>query len=546
MNIESNQLELKNKLYNKLLEQNKSSESFTNIIENYNKLYKKYLDYRLNNSDKDMKNYLYSELEKDQIKSLDKKVLQKSLSKLQEDNRNLKEKFEENQNQYTEQLKKNLEVNDELNKVKNQYQETLQKYNEIKTRFEATDKRCKDLDKISNEQEKIINDLKKKNSKLENDVKKLTESINKLLIDNKLLTNKILSLQNDQMEKINEYNELIESAKQKKKAADMYFNDSQSNFEKNINKNVPQFMNTSVESVEIPSKLQYKFKFHNKSITSICFNGFGSNLITTGADNFIKIIDTSKNQEAAVFSGFASSVTDACFDRGEQLLFAGSLDKTAKLWNLKNSKLLTTFTGHIDYINAVYNLHTQEKGLTGSSDRTIREWDFNQLKLTRKFNCTSACHSLCVASDDSYILSGHMDGSVRVWTSNEKPDQIIDLHDDNVIRLEILKGENQFLTLSKDFSMKLFDLRKNQAIYTVNDSKIPQFCESQISVSTDKKYFAVGSTKGNIYVINLLDGSLQKTINNKSTNPILSLAWRPFHSQLYVGDNAGYLTIWKS
>ena len=546
MNIEPNQLELKNKLYNKLLEQNKSSEAFINIIENYNKLYKKYLDYRLNNSDKDMKNYLYSELEKDQIKTLDKKVLQKSLSKLQEDNRNLKEKFEENQNQYTEQLKKNLEVNDELNKVKNQYQETLQKYNEIKTRFEATDKRCKDLDKISNEQEKIINDLKKKNSKLENDVKKLTESINKLLIDNKLLTNKILSLQNDQMEKINEYNELIESAKQKKKAADMYFNDSQTNFEKNINKNVPQFMNTSVESVEVPSKLQYKFKFHNKSITSICFNGFGSNLITTGADNFIKIIDTSKNQEAAVFSGFASSVTDACFDRGEQLLFAGSLDKTAKLWNLKNSKLLTTFTGHIDYINTVYNLHTQEKGLTGSSDRTIREWDFNQLKLTRKFNCTSACHSLCVASDDSYILSGHMDGTVRVWTSNEKPDQIIDLHDDNVIRLEILKGENQFLTLSKDFSMKLFDLRKNQAIYTVNDSKIPQYCESQISVSTDKKYFAVGSTKGNIYVINLLDGSLQKTINNKSTNPILSLAWRPFHSQLYVGDNAGYLTIWKS
>ncbi len=546
MNIEPNQLELKNKLYNKLLEQNKSSEAFINIIENYNKLYKKYLDYRLNNSDKDMKNYLYSELEKDQIKSLDKKVLQKSLSKLQEDNRNLKEKFEENQNQYTEQLKKNLEVNDELNKTKNQYQETLQKYNEIKTRFEATDKRCKDLDKISNEQEKIINDLKKKNSKLENDVKKLTESINKLLIDNKLLTNKILSLQNDQMEKINEYNELIESAKQKKKAADMYFNDSQTNFEKNINKNVPQFMNTSVESVEVPSKLQYKFKFHNKSITSICFNGFGSNLITTGADNFIKIIDTSKNQEAAVFSGFASSVTDACFDRGEQLLFAGSLDKTAKLWNLKNSKLLTTFTGHIDYINTVYNLHTQEKGLTGSSDRTIREWDFNQLKLTRKFNCTSACHSLCVASDDSYILSGHMDGTVRVWTSNEKPDQIIDLHDDNVIRLEILKGENQFLTLSKDFSMKLFDLRKNQAIYTVNDSKIPQYCESQISVSTDKKYFAVGSTKGNIYVINLLDGSLQKTINNKSTNPILSLAWRPFHSQLYVGDNAGYLTIWKS
>ena len=36
MNIEPNQLELKNKLYNKLMEQNKSSEAFANIIENYN------------------------------------------------------------------------------------------------------------------------------------------------------------------------------------------------------------------------------------------------------------------------------------------------------------------------------------------------------------------------------------------------------------------------------------------------------------------------------------------------------------------------------
>ena len=35
----------------------------------------------------------------------------------------------------------------------------------------------------------------------------------------KLLTNKILSLQNDQMEKINEYNELIKSAEQKKKGS---------------------------------------------------------------------------------------------------------------------------------------------------------------------------------------------------------------------------------------------------------------------------------------------------------------------------------------
>ena len=56
--------------------------------------------------------------------------------------------------------------------------------------------------------------------------------------------------------------------------------------------------------------------------------------------------------------------------------------------------------------------------------------------------------------------------------------------------------------------MKLFDLRKMDTIYTINDTTIPQYCDSSISVSSDKKYFAVGSTKGQIYVLNCLTGKV--------------------------------------
>jgi WD40 repeat protein len=64
------------------------------------------------------------------------------------------------------------------------------------------------------------------------------------------------------------------------------------------------------------------------------------------------------------------------------------------------------------------------------------------------------------------------------------------------------------LNTTRDHTIKLFDLRKMETIYTLNDENIPHYCESNLSVSTDKKYFAIGSNKGEIYVFNLATGKV--------------------------------------
>lgn len=83
-----------------------------------------------------------------------------------------------------------------------------------------------------------------------------------------------------------------------------------------------------------------------------------------------------------------------------------------------------------------------------------------------------------------------------------------------------------------------------ETVYTITDKTLPQYCESSLSVSSDKKYFSVGSVKGTVFVFNLKDGSLEDQFDNKTNASILSLQWRPNHSEIYVGDSAGYLTIW--
>jgi WD40 repeat protein len=406
------------------------------------------------------------------------------------------------------------------------------------------DKRTKELNTLLQSKEKELLELKKAKKKKDEDHNKLLDYSGKMVVEIEFLRNKVLMMKEKEINNMNDYNQMMESAKQKQMAADMYFQEKQEKFQENNkdNENLREIIGSS-EEVKIPNKLKYKQTFHTKVITSINFNNFGSSFITTGADHIIRVYDAAKTTETNVFSGFTGSVTEACFDHTEQLLFAGSLDKTAKLWALKNNKLLNTFTGHIDYINCVKSLNAQQHGLTGSTDRTIREWDYTTKTMVRKFNCISACHSLAIAPDDSFILSGHKDGTVKLWASNDKPEKVFDLHDDTVLQIKMIKND-QILTLGKDETIKLFDIRKDQPIYTINQNKIPQYCESAIAVSPDKKYFAVGSTKGTIYIVKLNDGTVADTIENKSRNPILSVRWRPYHSQIYVGDGSGYLTIW--
>ena len=56
-------------------------------------------------------------------------------------------------------------------------------------------------------------------------------------------------------------------------------------------------------------------------------------------------------------------------------------------------------------------------------------------------------------------------------------------------------------------------MRKMEKIYSISDNVLPQYCESSLSLSSDKKYIAVGSTKGQIYIINTQTGKVKIIIN---------------------------------
>ena len=384
-------------------------------------------------------------------------------------------------------------------------------YNDKITTLE---KRNEELNQLLKMKDTELMELKKKKQNLENDHNDLLESNNKMLMEIEILRNQVLELKQKYMNQINDYNELIEREKDNKDPNSICF------FEK------------------------YHKKIHNKPITSISFSKSGKYYATTGGDYSMKAFNGYKNTEESNILAFNGSVVGAEFDhKNHHYIFGGSLDKSAKLWDFKSNKIISVFNEHTDYINCVKCFNTKSCGLTGSSDNTIKEWDFNTKTMTKEYKCEKECHSLEISTDDKMILSGDINGVVKLWNSNDKPEKIFNLHDDKVLQIKMVNNF-QMITLGKDKIIKLFDIRKEEDIFKLDKNQIPQFCESNICLSPDKKYFAVASNQGIVYIINLKEGKVETIFNNKTNFPISSLYWNSNNNQIYIGDVNGFITIW--
>ncbi len=216
------QMELKMKLLKNLKTLNLKSSSYDEIIKDYQKLMDKYLNSRSKVENSEITRSLNLATEKGTIGNMNQAELTKSLITLQTELTKTKSVNQENLENLNKNLIYTMELREKLDKTEEELSMTKVDNQIFKQKIEALEKRNKELNQITQCQEKELKELKSENEKLKAENIKLNETANKLLVENKILTQKILSLQEEAMDKMNEYNELIESAKQKKKAADTY------------------------------------------------------------------------------------------------------------------------------------------------------------------------------------------------------------------------------------------------------------------------------------------------------------------------------------
>nr|XP_047131000.1 autophagy-related protein 16-1 isoform X5 [Hydra vulgaris] len=242
-----------------------------------------------------------------------------------------------------------------------------------------------------------------------------------------------------------------------------------------------------------------------------------------------------------------TSVPDRPTQSTEKLILASSNDNACWIWSINDLRLRHTLTGHSNKVMTAKFLGTDSSKIaSGSYDRTIKVWDLRSKVCTKTIFAGSSCNDL-VTSDiaGTTIISGHFDKKIRFWdircdqNSNE-----IQLQG-KVASLDLSQDMNYLLACTRDDSLKLIDLRRNQIVSTYRtDGFKVAFDYTRACFSPDAQYALCGSHDNNIYVWNTRTNQLDKVLKEHKS-AVIATAWHPHGSSILSSDKNKHVILWN-
>ena len=291
--IKLNHDKLKQKITSAVKDNNKVTFVYDSMIEDYNFLYKKYIDMQIAQEQKER---LGSKTftRKESILKMDNG---EDINFLNDKYLKLKETNEKNLQEIKNHLENIMKLQEKLDTKDKRIKGYQAENTALKSQNIQLTQKNKELNKINDDNEKKIAKLNKSCQRMEIDHKKLIddsvqmhqiiEQLNNRILDleKKCLKNNIEIVSNDIREEINKSNNVPDI----------------------IDKNEINFSKKNTRN-ELPTTLKYKQKVHFKNITSINFNNKGDKYITTSEDKSLILLETAKNTEIFKFDEFDSVI----------------------------------------------------------------------------------------------------------------------------------------------------------------------------------------------------------------------------------------------
>lgn len=112
---------------------------------------------------------------------------------------------------------------------------------------------------------------------------------------------------------------------------------------------------------------------HQKPISGVSFSPDGKFIVTSGADNSVRLWNI-RGELVALLVGHSNTVSSARFSYDSKLLLTASADNTARLWNGVSGAAVATLRGHSTAVNSAVFSPDSKVVMTASDDKSVRFW----------------------------------------------------------------------------------------------------------------------------------------------------------------------------
>ncbi|KAM7364247.1 autophagy-related 16 isoform 4-T4 [Cochliomyia hominivorax] len=306
-----------------------------------------------------------------------------------------------------------------------------------------------------------------------------------------------------------------------------------------------------------PTTVHMKFEAHETESHAVRWSPIERVIATGGADRRVKLWDVGKGstEPRAVLGGSSAGINSVDFDSNGAFIIGTSNDYGARIWSTADNRLRHTLTGHSGKVMAAKYVQEPVKVVTGSYDRTLKIWDLRSIACIETKFAGSSCNDL-VTTDSlgSTIISGHYDKKIRFWdirTEKQADDVLLNA---KITSLDLSKDGNYLICSTRDDTIKLLDLRKNQIITTFSDEHFKLSCDwARASFNMNATKIACGSADGAIYVWNImgkLEAELKGHISGSRffhSSAVNAVSWSPnFNAIASVGKGKKCLVYTES
>jgi mitogen-activated protein kinase organizer 1 len=151
-----------------------------------------------------------------------------------------------------------------------------------------------------------------------------------------------------------------------------------------------------------------------------------------------------------------------------QYLLTGSQDRQIRLFNPATGKLIQTYSAHGYEVLDIAVSGNNEKFVSVGGDKVVYVWDVGTAQTVRRFHGHAGRVEGCAfggtgggeGGEESVVVSGSLDGTVRVWDLRASGDREIAKFDeagDSVVSVKVLGGE--IFAGSLDGKVRVYDLK---------------------------------------------------------------------------------------
>ncbi|KAJ3323954.1 hypothetical protein HDV06_000930 [Boothiomyces sp. JEL0866] len=133
--------------------------------------------------------------------------------------------------------------------------------------------------------------------------------------------------------------------------------------------------------------------------------------------------------------------------------------------------------GHSGAVSCIkFDAHDANILYSGSWDHSVRVWDLQEELNTTTMNCEKVITCMGYLSESKLIMTGHIDGSIRLWDPRSKDGLVVKMkfnsHNNWVSSLAHSETSGfHFSSSSYDGTVKVWDIRSSIPLYSLGDGQ---------------------------------------------------------------------------